>query len=67
MVCHVKSLTRCAPESGVVPAPPRTLLARLQFLEDHIIQLEKEYPPWAALHFNQPHRGVCFIKNNPLA
>lgn len=41
-----------------VPAPPRTLLARLQFLEDHIIQLEKEYPPWAALHFNQPNRGV---------
>ncbi|KAL4078285.1 hypothetical protein V8B97DRAFT_2003522 [Scleroderma yunnanense] len=41
----------------VVPSPPRTLLARLQFLEDHIIQLEKEYPPWAALHFNQPHRG----------
>ncbi|KAF8557680.1 hypothetical protein OG21DRAFT_1505177 [Imleria badia] len=40
-----------------VPAPPRTLLARLQFLEDHIIQLEKEYPPWAALHFNQPNRG----------
>lgn len=42
----------------VVPAPPRHLLARLQFLEDHIIQLEKEYPPWAALHFNQPNRGV---------
>lgn len=41
-----------------VPAPPRTLLARLRFLEDHIIQLEKEYPPWAALHFNQPKRGV---------
>ncbi|KAF8444846.1 hypothetical protein L210DRAFT_3531146 [Boletus edulis BED1] len=40
-----------------VPAPPRTLLARLQFLEDHIISLEKEYPPWAALHFNQPNRG----------
>ncbi|KAI6166048.1 hypothetical protein EDD17DRAFT_1550402 [Pisolithus thermaeus] len=39
-----------------VPAPPRNLLSRLQFLEDHIIQLEKEYPPWAALHFNQPHR-----------
>lgn len=34
------------------------MLARLQFLEDHIIQLEKEYPPWAALHFNQPNRGV---------
>ncbi|KIJ18541.1 hypothetical protein PAXINDRAFT_109951 [Paxillus involutus ATCC 200175] len=40
-----------------VPAPPRTLLARLQFLETHITQLEKEYPPWAALHFNQPNRG----------
>lgn len=39
-----------------VPAPPRSLLSRLQFLEDHIIQLEKEYPPWAALHFIQPHR-----------
>ncbi|KAF9241835.1 hypothetical protein BU15DRAFT_87083 [Melanogaster broomeanus] len=40
------------------PAPPRTLRARLQFLENHLIQLEKEYPPWAALHFNQPNRGV---------
>ncbi|EDR11984.1 uncharacterized protein LACBIDRAFT_324304 [Laccaria bicolor S238N-H82] len=40
-----------------VPSPPRTLVARLKFLEDHIIQLEKEYPPWAALHFNQPNRG----------
>ncbi|OBZ70515.1 hypothetical protein A0H81_09236 [Grifola frondosa] len=28
-----------------------------QVLEDHIIRLEKEYPPWAALHFNQPNRG----------
>jgi len=40
-----------------VPNPPRTLLARLQFLEDHLVKLEKEYPPWAALHFNQPARG----------
>ncbi|KAJ7495910.1 hypothetical protein B0H11DRAFT_2001188 [Mycena galericulata] len=40
-----------------VPAPPDNLLARLQFLEDHIIRLEKDYPPWAALHFNQPNRG----------
>ena len=45
--------------SFVVPNPPRTLLARLKFLEDHLIKLEKEYPPWAALHFNQPRRGVC--------
>ncbi|KAH9484866.1 hypothetical protein JR316_0001768 [Psilocybe cubensis] len=40
-----------------VPTPPRTLMARLKFIEDHIIKLEKEYPPWAALHFNQPNRG----------
>ncbi|THU85697.1 hypothetical protein K435DRAFT_685083, partial [Dendrothele bispora CBS 962.96] len=40
-----------------VPSPPRNLLDRLQYLEDHIIRLEKEYPPWAALHFNQPNRG----------
>ena len=41
-----------------VPSPPRTLFSRLKMLEDHIIKLEKEYPPWAALHFNQPNRGV---------
>ncbi|KAK7692346.1 hypothetical protein QCA50_003971 [Cerrena zonata] len=40
-----------------VPSPPRSLLDRLRFLEDHLIHLEKEYPPWAALHFNQPRRG----------
>ncbi|KAK7473100.1 hypothetical protein VKT23_001200 [Stygiomarasmius scandens] len=40
-----------------VPSPPRNLLDRLQFLENHIIRLEKEYPPWAALHFNQPNRS----------
>lgn len=44
----------------IVPAPPRTLLSRLRLLEDHLIQLEKDYPPWAALHFNQPNRGVCY-------
>ncbi|KAI0829824.1 hypothetical protein BC628DRAFT_1358907 [Trametes gibbosa] len=40
-----------------VPSPPRSLCDRLKYLEDHIIHLEKEYPPWAALHFNQPNRG----------
>lgn len=40
-----------------VPSPPRFLLDRLKFLENHIVRLEKEYPPWAALHFNQPNRG----------
>ena len=41
-----------------VPSPPASLLHRIKFVEDHIIQLEREYPPWAALHFNQPRRGV---------
>ena len=44
----------------LVPSIPRTFLARLKYLEDHLIHLEKEYPPWAALHFNQPSRGVRF-------
>jgi hypothetical protein len=44
-----------------VPSPPASLLHRIKFVEDHIIQLEREYPPWAALHFNQPRRGVSPI------
>ena len=54
------TILTCRALYPTVPSPPRTLLARLKFLEDHIIKLEKEYPPWAALHFNQPNRGVCF-------
>jgi hypothetical protein len=45
-----------------VPLPPASLLHRIKFVEDHIIQLEREYPPWAALHFNQPRRGVSQIE-----
>ena len=45
-----------------VPSPPASLLHRIRFVEDHIIQLEREHPPWAALHFNQPRRGVSFIR-----
>ncbi len=45
-------------ETIVVPSMPRDFLTRLKFLEDHIIRLEKDYPPWAALNFNQPNRGV---------
>ncbi|KAL5523940.1 hypothetical protein ACEPAG_8113 [Sanghuangporus baumii] len=40
-----------------VPSRPRSLFDRLKFLEDYIICLERDYPPWAALHFNQPNRG----------
>lgn len=44
-----------------MPSPPVSLLYRLQYLEDHIIRLEKDHPPWAALHFNQPRRGVSMV------
>jgi hypothetical protein len=57
-------LFRCHAQSdGIlkVPSPPASLLHRIKFVEDHIIQLEREYPPWAALHFNQPRRGVSLI------
>lgn len=49
-----------------VPSPPASLLHRIKFVEDHIIQLEREYPPWAALHFNQPRRGVSLITRLPV-
>ncbi|KAI8048707.1 hypothetical protein BDF22DRAFT_658239 [Syncephalis plumigaleata] len=31
---------------------------RLKVLEDKIIQLERDHPTWAAIHFNQPHRTL---------
>ncbi|KAL1745366.1 hypothetical protein HDZ31DRAFT_73602 [Schizophyllum fasciatum] len=40
-----------------VPTPPNSDAARLKLIEDHIAHLERDYPPWAALHFNQPNRG----------
>ena len=36
---------------------PSSLLPRIKFVEDHIIQLEREYPPRQALHSNRLHRG----------
>ncbi|KZT54577.1 hypothetical protein CALCODRAFT_380503 [Calocera cornea HHB12733] len=39
-----------------VPAPPEDLFYRVKALEDHLVKLEKDYPPWSALHFNQPQR-----------
>jgi hypothetical protein len=46
--------------SGEYPVPgiPHDFSDRLKRLEDHIISIEKEYPPWAALHFDQPGRNV---------
>ncbi|KAF9520404.1 hypothetical protein BS47DRAFT_1336061 [Hydnum rufescens UP504] len=39
-----------------VPGPPEDIRLRLKSIEEHIIRLEREYPPWAAFHFNQPRR-----------
>ncbi|KAF8313071.1 glycoside hydrolase [Clavulina sp. PMI_390] len=38
-----------------VPAPPEDVRLRLQSIEEHIMKLERKYPPWASLHFNQPN------------
>ncbi|RIA89302.1 hypothetical protein C1645_738746 [Glomus cerebriforme] len=35
---------------------PLSVYERLKVLEDKIIQLERDYPPWSAIHFNQPNR-----------
>ena len=62
MVCTMAVVRPCRDKTRfAVPSPPRFLLDRLKFLENHIIRLEKEYPPWAALHFNQPNRGVSML------
>ncbi|KAF9420806.1 hypothetical protein BGZ94_009032 [Podila epigama] len=37
--------------------PTCTLAERIRIVEDVIIQLEREYPLWSALHFNQPNRS----------
>ncbi|OAQ30489.1 hypothetical protein K457DRAFT_452840 [Linnemannia elongata AG-77] len=36
--------------------PVCTIAERIRIIEDVIIQLERDYPLWSALHFNQPNR-----------
>ncbi|KAG0213543.1 hypothetical protein BGX28_004179 [Mortierella sp. GBA30] len=36
--------------------PACTVAERIRIIEDVIIQLERDYPLWSALHFNQPNR-----------
>ncbi|GAO50609.1 hypothetical protein SAICODRAFT_31117 [Saitoella complicata NRRL Y-17804] len=38
------------------PRPPATLEGRIGAVEKHILRLERDHPPWAALHFRQPGR-----------
>ncbi|KAF9546552.1 hypothetical protein EC957_009629 [Mortierella hygrophila] len=40
-----------------VAVPVCTIAERIRIVEDVIIQLERDYPLWSALHFNQPNRA----------
>ncbi|KAJ2686214.1 hypothetical protein IWW39_003772 [Coemansia spiralis] len=36
---------------------PTSIYNKVAALEDHIMMLEREFPPWSAEHFNQPGRS----------
>ncbi|KAJ2020292.1 hypothetical protein GGI09_007394 [Coemansia sp. S100] len=36
---------------------PTSIYNKVAALEDHIMMLEREFPPWSAEHFNQPGRN----------
>ncbi|KAI8394160.1 uncharacterized protein BYT42DRAFT_553581 [Radiomyces spectabilis] len=36
--------------------PPFSVFERIKILEDILVEIERQYPTWAAVHFNQPHR-----------
>ncbi|KAJ2868016.1 hypothetical protein GGH94_000436 [Coemansia aciculifera] len=36
---------------------PTSIYNRVAALEDHLMMLEREFPPWSAEHFNQPGRN----------
>ncbi|KAI1313473.1 hypothetical protein EDD11_002534 [Mortierella claussenii] len=40
----------------IAAMPTCTIAERVRIVEDVIIQLERDYPLWSALHFNQPNR-----------
>ncbi|KAF9198598.1 hypothetical protein BGZ49_000520 [Haplosporangium sp. Z 27] len=40
----------------IAAVPVCTIAERVRILEDVIIQLERDYPLWSAIHFNQPNR-----------
>ncbi|CAG8561570.1 8513_t:CDS:2 [Rhizophagus irregularis] len=40
----------------IVTPVPLSVYERLKALEDKIMQLERDYPTWSAIHFNQPNR-----------
>ncbi|GJJ71135.1 hypothetical protein EMPS_03485 [Entomortierella parvispora] len=40
----------------LVASPSCSIAERVRIVEDVIIQLERDYPVWSAVHFNQPDR-----------
>lgn len=38
--------------------PPFTIFERIKILENTLIEMERQYPTWAAVHFNQPNRTL---------
>ncbi|KAF9437590.1 hypothetical protein BGZ76_000114 [Entomortierella beljakovae] len=40
----------------IAATPACSIAERVRIVEDVIIQLERDYPLWSALHFNQPNR-----------
>jgi hypothetical protein len=38
--------------------PPFTIFERIKILENTLIEMERQHPTWAAVHFNQPNRSL---------
>ncbi|CEI97064.1 hypothetical protein RMCBS344292_11205 [Rhizopus microsporus] len=36
--------------------PPFSIFERVKILENTLMEIEREHPRWAAVHFNQPNR-----------
>ncbi|GAN06337.1 conserved hypothetical protein [Mucor ambiguus] len=37
--------------------PPFSVFERIKILENTLMEIERQYPTWAAVHFNQPNRN----------
>ncbi|RCH91654.1 hypothetical protein CU098_007007 [Rhizopus stolonifer] len=40
-----------------IAEPPFSLFERIKILENTLMDIERRYPKWAAVHFNQPNRA----------
>ena len=52
--------------------PPFSIFERIKILENTLMEIEREHPTWAAVHFNQPNRTfpppppITYITRTPL-